>query len=306
MFVHNLVHTERPFLHYLIRINKTYYFRLRVPLDVKIYFHRREIKKTLNTSCYTSAKSLVKKFIAESERVFTMIRSGVLSEVMIKKMVDTFVDSRVKLCEMVRSKEVVFDDPEKQKSANLQNEFLDRVLPDRSKRKAYSAFSDLLTQTLQLDLSLRKSNQLDFITENVDSFLDENKIEIDKTSHEYTKVCSELLKGAIRASKIIKEHELGNYETDYDIEYRNRKKYLTLSQLIDQYERDKNPSWTDPTRFQSIHRQILHILGNISINDIDRNTSIKLREALREYPRKVKQEDMVVPWEELALKNKNG
>lgn len=66
VFVHKFVHTERPSLFYLTKINKTYYSRMRIPLDLKQHFRVRELKQTLGTTCYSSAKSLVKKHIAET------------------------------------------------------------------------------------------------------------------------------------------------------------------------------------------------------------------------------------------------
>ncbi|MEI6703884.1 MAG: DUF6538 domain-containing protein [Deltaproteobacteria bacterium] len=81
---------------YLSKIGVGYYFRMRVPKDVKKYFSsQREFKRTLKTTSYTTAKSLVKKLIAESERVFIMIRSGILNEDMIQEIANNYKESLI-------------------------------------------------------------------------------------------------------------------------------------------------------------------------------------------------------------------
>ena len=111
---------------------------MRVPLDLKSHFQlRSEIKKTLRTTCYESAKSLVKKTMAEFERLFTMIRSGVLTADLIKQLVNDYIDKNVKVFEMIRNR-VPFENPSTQEFVNKRNIFFDDILQNKQKRKIYS------------------------------------------------------------------------------------------------------------------------------------------------------------------------
>jgi hypothetical protein len=67
------------FLQYLVKKNKVYYLRIRIPKDVKQYFPSSEIKKILHTSSFKNACSQNRLIVAETEKVFMMIRSNMLT-----------------------------------------------------------------------------------------------------------------------------------------------------------------------------------------------------------------------------------
>ena len=46
---------------YLVKRNKIYYFRIVVPIDLRIYFLRNEILKSLKTQYFDSARELVRQ-----------------------------------------------------------------------------------------------------------------------------------------------------------------------------------------------------------------------------------------------------
>lgn len=62
----------------VVNRNGHYYFRLRVPKDLKHYFHRIEFFKSLHTVKYPEAKSLARCLLGHSERLFMMLRSKTL------------------------------------------------------------------------------------------------------------------------------------------------------------------------------------------------------------------------------------
>ena len=233
-----------------------------------------------------------------------MIRAGVLTDEYIKQMVDKAIDDSMKMTEMARDG-YVFKDSVKQADSVKHNIFLDNVLSDSKKSKIYFGMSISVIGGLISDLALRRGDKIEHVTQYVDSCLKSDNIELDKSSPQYKRFCNEYLKGLIRGLEIHKQHEHGNYETDYDVELRNRRNYLTLQELIKLYEKDKGSTWVDASRNQSAHRQILHILGNIRLNEIDINSKVKLTESLKNYPKKISQKDMVTPWEELSKINKN-
>jgi hypothetical protein len=71
------------------RVNLTYYFRCRVPSDLRIYFPGKgELKRTLRTKSLTDAKRLIKLWSAKAEKTFMMIRSGMLTTEQIKRLAE--------------------------------------------------------------------------------------------------------------------------------------------------------------------------------------------------------------------------
>ena len=207
--------------------------------------------------------------------------------------------------EKKRNGEIESDDPEIQEQINVDNERYFKGIETRKKLLARTALHDAIITKMRHDLSKRNGYQYTDICDYVDEFIRSENVILDKQSSDYRNICNSILAIQIRTHNIVKEHTIGNYETDYDIEIRNKKTYLTLSQLVVQYENDKSPSWVDPSRIKSTHRQILHILGDVSLDTIDISTKNKLIESLKIYPRKVSHTDMSIPWQELAKRNLN-
>jgi len=65
--------------YHLTKRNNHYYFRLRIPLDLRHIIYATEIKKTLKCKTYSAAKSLAKIWTYRTEEVFMLCRSQVLS-----------------------------------------------------------------------------------------------------------------------------------------------------------------------------------------------------------------------------------
>jgi integrase len=66
-------------VNYLYKRNNTYYFRLRIPQDLKHIIPITEIKKSLKSNTIHSAKSLGRVVACKVQEVFTLLRSQVLS-----------------------------------------------------------------------------------------------------------------------------------------------------------------------------------------------------------------------------------
>lgn len=273
---------------------------MRVPIDLRIHFMRSEIKRSLGTKCYCSAKSLVKKFIAESERVFTMIRSGALTDKMIQKIVSEYIELWISTFDKKRDNEIISSDPKEQRRIEQENKLFNALI---AKDEGYESMLSTYDEGIKKDrvkLGRRKGHEDERIMECVDVALYNHDLKIAKDSTEYKSLCNKLLQGRIEAGIVIKEHLAGNYNTDYDIEIKTRQQYPSLKELISLYEKDKQCDWNDSKRIKSAHRQILHIIGNVPINTIDRGIAIKLRDALKEYPRNVSEKDMSLSWKQLS------
>lgn len=80
---------------YLAKQNKTFYVRIRIPKDVKSYFLKHEIKRSLHTSSHNLAKSHIKLVVANFEKVFSMIRSKTLTTPILYELVERFLDTNL-------------------------------------------------------------------------------------------------------------------------------------------------------------------------------------------------------------------
>lgn len=77
---------------YLLKRDGRYYFRLRVPLDLRRWFApREEIKKSLKTNSFNGAKCLVRVWIYRSEQLFAQLRSAMLTDDKIKQLVADYL-----------------------------------------------------------------------------------------------------------------------------------------------------------------------------------------------------------------------
>lgn len=285
---------------YLTRVNRTYQFRLRIPRDLLPYFKQKEIRRTLGTTRYREAKTLLHQFTAETERIFALIRSNTLPDDLLKKITDSYLDFTITMFDRQRNREKLFDEDAIQRRFESDNEFLQEVIESDRGFDLYIEMQEYEIAMNKKLLGRRKAEELPRIARIADLFLKNLGIELDKPSPAYSKLCNALLQAHVKSETVQLEHIKGNYDTDFDVDRRNRKYSKTLKELIDLYEKDKMETWADPGRIRSMHRQILHILGDIHLDAIERETSLTLRDALKEYPRSLKQKDMSTPWRELS------
>ena len=77
---------------YLLRVNQTYYFRCRIPLDLQGILQCKEFKRSLKTGSLTNARKLLKSWCYKAENVFTLMRSGMLTEEQARSLASEFSD----------------------------------------------------------------------------------------------------------------------------------------------------------------------------------------------------------------------
>ncbi|MBT0651844.1 site-specific integrase [Geomobilimonas luticola] len=75
---------------YLLKIGVTYYFRCRIPKDLLPYFKTFEIKKSLRTSCHRSAKAAVKSYAYQLERIFSLVRTGMIGDMQLQTLLERY------------------------------------------------------------------------------------------------------------------------------------------------------------------------------------------------------------------------
>jgi Domain of unknown function (DUF6538) len=72
-------------------VGQFYYYRRKIPHDVLMYFpFKKELKRSLKTSNLRNAKHIVSLYNAEADKLFSRIRSNVLNDNEIKKLVSEF------------------------------------------------------------------------------------------------------------------------------------------------------------------------------------------------------------------------
>jgi hypothetical protein len=65
---------------YILKRNQTYYYRIKIPVDLRSTFPVREIKQSLKTADPGAARILGSTVNTKVQTVFALIRSGALSE----------------------------------------------------------------------------------------------------------------------------------------------------------------------------------------------------------------------------------
>lgn len=79
--------------HLLVR-NELYYFRIKVPTDLKRYIPSKEIKKALKTRVEAEAKEQVTSIEHRVQKSFRLLRSGLLSEDQVRELVNELFPSK--------------------------------------------------------------------------------------------------------------------------------------------------------------------------------------------------------------------
>lgn len=88
---------------HLICYKGHYYYQAKVPVDLKQYFKRTFIKKSLKTSDLREAKTMLAAMEYNIHRCFTLLRTGMLPDDIIRQAVEGIVPSKHKAA-MVRGK----------------------------------------------------------------------------------------------------------------------------------------------------------------------------------------------------------
>ena len=143
-----------------------YYFRVRVPLDLKGFFQCKQIKKALRTSDFKIATSSVKLLSNEFYRIIKVIRSGILTDEQIKQLVREFFNNSLKQSKDYR--------------------LLNNLSIDVNTRDLLIEFFDFYIQRLKGYLN--DSNTAQRMEGFVDSFLENKDISLSKDSYAYRKL----------------------------------------------------------------------------------------------------------------------
>lgn len=178
---------------YLVCRNKHFYFRIWIPEDLRPFFKRSEIKKSLKTTNCIRAKNLVKALVYHTERIFTPIRSGMLTPQQIRELASEYINLNLHRREEVRN-------------FGILTYTVEDVVPNSQEEAA--TFCEQIIERYKQQLF---KNDFSEIEVRVIHFLTEKNLDVDKKSDDYRKLCRELLKAEIEVKKIELERIKGNY-----------------------------------------------------------------------------------------------
>ena len=255
----------------MVKKNKVYHLRIRIPKDISPYFPFNELKRSLHTSTYKQASSLVKSYVAEAEKVFTMIRSKTLTTPMIFKIVEKYLDNLLSDYE----KEIDTVLREKHEHEEIQKYAIENADRNIKKNKEF----------------LAKNKYVEARQKKAVNILEKNEIVVDKDSPEFRELCKELVLASITMSEVLKSRLTGD-QHPYDVELRNRKKSNTLQDVMEGYlqKSEKINKYRSLAKLPEKFKKIIECFeyetneNVILLSNIDNNLTLKVAERLKKYP----------------------
>lgn len=281
---------------FLTKRNRTYYLRVRVPLDMVRHFGRGEIVKSLRTNSYKQATGLATRMLGKLQEAYTMARSGVLTDEQIAKIVDNIVQRNVSSFDVGRVRGTVYEGSDDW-SRELQSELeqyhttLDAtVQTDSGYQSVLDARSARIARNRQL-LGRNMAASDPAISSEARYHLQQMNVPADASGADYHKLCNEIAKAVILADSVVLEHLRGNFDTPYDIDQRSKPKSNRLSEVIEAFAGLKiKLSARTVGKYDDTTRKILDCLEaetgkqDILLSDIDYPLTKRLVDRLATYP----------------------
>ncbi|MRR21230.1 hypothetical protein EG827_13715 [bacterium] len=273
--------TARDNMTHLYKIRKAYYFRIRIPADLRIWFEGREdFKRSLHTTDPKSAQRLVRAWGCHAERTFTLIRSGFMTKDQIKNLVDQFFTQTLEELEESRAQGV-------------------RSVCPRNEDELDAYFDGLSFGTSDLREALAY-NDLKKVHHLVDALLEEKSLSLDKNSTEYAALCRETMKRAIRINEIEQRRTVGDYsdltETRLDSQPSSPTTASTqadvdspmLSKVIAQYLEDSRSKVKANTNslkeYESIYSTMLEVVKDRSVKCLTIDDMLRYQDTMMRLP----------------------
>lgn len=254
----------------------TYYYVARVPQDLTDHFPVKTIWRSLKTECVKSARTLIKNYEFRAERLFMQIRSGVLTDEQISRLVAEFLHDELADAEKDRTvggslrQSITVSDPG--------IDFLSGI---------YSK----LAGTLQKDLARCDLAYGELIA---DAIIEKHGLDVAQDTEEYRKLCREVMKCEARRLGIESQRTMGNYDSDLERSFyyqhpRPQKKGLMLSEAIKIYSEDRitEKKWNSPKTIkdmESSYNLLLRVRGDFSLSYITYDFAREFRKTLRDLP----------------------
>jgi integrase len=172
-------------------VNRTYYFRLRIPEDLRSWFNGKEhFKRSLRTTFLKNARKLAKAWGYHAEKTFTLMRSGFMTKEQIQQLAEQFFRETLNEIEESRAMGSYFHPRNEDE--------LDGYLLNLSTFS--SEFREALTY-----------NDLKQVHPVAVDLLQNNNLKLDVKGPEFALLCRELLKQLIRVNETEERRAVGDY-----------------------------------------------------------------------------------------------
>jgi len=178
----------------LYRVRQIYYFRCRIPADLKGLFPGKEdFKRSLRTKSLTHAQGLHRLWSAKTERTFMMIRSGMLTPEQVREIAESWKRETLRECE-------------------------DRRAAGHGVPRNESELTDILAMVDDGGEAREALAYNDFskISGSVDAVIREQGLEVSKGSAEYATLSRALLQKLVEVQQIELQRTVGNYQNGFD------------------------------------------------------------------------------------------
>ncbi len=265
---------------YLTRRNGYYYFRAAVPRDLLSVVERREIKKALKTRRLQHARTLAKVWGFRVEKLFFLLRCGMLTDEQIRDTIEEF--KRNKLKELDDDRLMGRGVPKKpggyfhHGDPEGVNE-IDTLIDN------YDDFMGELRE------DLAHSNFRPYET-GVDDILSGKGVTLDKSSLEYKKMCRGFMGAWLTIFEREKERARGVYDDKTATSPQGLRmtegRTKTLGEVIRLYLNEKKPTWKGETfdEYKRTFETLLEYLGDVDVTGIRGEDFVRFRDFLMLLP----------------------
>jgi len=279
---------------YLTSVNGIYYFRQKIPVDLRPHFDNKiYIKRSLKIRQLKEAKTTAKMLIYKTEKLFFQVRSGMLSKEQIKTLINDYYNNTINEIEEQRAEGLY---------AYSERELNEPIDPLGSTQ------DELDIETLKLAqadhrkaLTMSDYRTVSHIVKNI---LDDKGIAYDEESTEFKLLSRECLKTSIDLIQYEIDTMYGDYSkykdspktapetsqrTDASNSPKKPSKVITLEELSEEYLRDirLNNGVLEKTmkEYESTFKTIFRVIDKDTlVNNVDRSMMLDLKETLRKLP----------------------
>lgn len=296
---------------YLFKRGQFYYLRLRIPADVVRHFRKPMIVKALHTRYLADAKRLSRLIVGDVERLFTLIRTRMLTDPQIAELILLYktkvLDGRARqrdagagIVEAAMSRDIIALDPMGGDTLTILSGYREgRTLDDIEQvikahqqgiksRKEEVALGQLRDDTRLATYSLLENSKYgadlppkEYLNPNEDAYFKAPPTEFQKVARELLRAQIEILGVEIK--------RLRGDDTDWDARQRTERarpsKMLSEACTLKQREvAAKQRASSTLRRLKDAHDHLLFVLGDKNMRDFTREDMLGFGEVMRQWP----------------------
>ncbi len=180
---------------YLLKTPYSWYFRMKVPIDLQSRIGKKELKCSLKTGYLSDAKYKARFIGGQVQKLFKQIRSKKVGSDMTK--LDT-----VKINKIIKTFIRDFLDEEEEMRINRERPYTDEDLDHRAEFLGLHQ-SDLKESLAKCDYRPASKH--------ADDCIEQHRLEVPKGSEDYNRLCRELLKAQIAVLEVEQKRVYGDY-----------------------------------------------------------------------------------------------